>query len=242
MMPRAKTSRLRLSTTSSLLAFTLLFGAAVVVAGCGSSKDQAAPADGNTNGESTAPDGQKSEGNGTDGKATDGQTTDGEPTDDDNDDDDSGQSTSNKAHFSVAFSGGSNFGRLAVGTTRARRFLVLNSSAEVASISAVEFTGGDMADFSLAPEDCTPPRQLAPHTGCRLSITFAPTRTGGRQVLLRVTVDDGILEGEFTGTGKQSDAVRPPAPPIDPQPRRDDTRSTSETDSTESSETATDGN
>lgn len=82
-----------------------------------------------------------------------------------------------------------NFGDQKVGTmSSSAPITLINLSATAVSISAINITGTDAADF-LEANDCS--KSVAGNGSCTINVRFKPTATGARSAALSVMVNGG---------------------------------------------------
>lgn len=98
------------------------------------------------------------------------------------------------------------FGQAPIGTTTSSQSVTIsNVGTLAATISQISVSG----DFSLTLNTCG--TQLAPQTGCSVSLVFSPTASGNRTGQLIVVDPQGTQEVPLSGTGQSlaTDIVAP---------------------------------
>lgn len=123
------------------------------------------------------------------------------------------------------------FGAQPLGTTSGSQFVVVtNTGTGNVTITAIEKSGGDAADFSEPSTNCL--ITLAPGAQCQLSLTFTPRVAGNRATTIIVTDNvprSGstqviVVSGTGSGAALAPTVALPPAPTTGPVPPPTPTR------------------
>ena len=94
------------------------------------------------------------------------------------------------------------FGNERAGTTTSpQTFVVTNSGSDTLTISSVQLTGADAAQFTTPSNPCTQP--LAPNATCSIDVAFAPTTSGSLTATLDISSDGApaVDQVSVSGTG-----------------------------------------
>ena len=112
------------------------------------------------------------------------------------------------------------FGSQTVNTTSAARSVTItNPSGGSLIVSAVSIGGANPGDFTKTADGCSGTTVAAGGT-CSVSVSFAPTATGGRAASLSFTdsAGDSPQNVALSGTGVAQSSPPPPPPPPSPPP------------------------
>ena len=97
-----------------------------------------------------------------------------------------------------------NFGTQTVGTKANQTLKITNSGTAPLTVSSVQLSGTNAADFSIVTNGCT--ASVAPAASCQLSLTFDPSAVGSRTATLSIT-DNATGSPQtvsLTGTGSSA--------------------------------------
>ena len=79
------------------------------------------------------------------------------------------------------------FASITVGQSSNSKLVTLTNTGDQAlSVTSINLTGADPADFLVTP-NCSAPTVLAPNATCTISVVFSPTAAGARQASLTIT-------------------------------------------------------
>ncbi|MFA7266861.1 MAG: choice-of-anchor D domain-containing protein, partial [Candidatus Nanopelagicales bacterium] len=103
------------------------------------------------------------------------------------------------------------FGAQEVGTTTAQMFTVTNTGDGPLIVSAVDLTGMNPGQFSVATgtSDTCSGQTLAPFDTCTVEASFSPTSSGDKSANLAFTDSDGGHDVALSGTGESTNNLPP---------------------------------